>query len=238
MTSPRTESRPSRLYRNLYSVLCGQHPQLYPWHLQWLAGRALYARLRNVLPSIGNVAGFKVLDVGCGGKPYRSWFGSIEQYTGVDVFPGPQVDVVITSGHNWPFPDCSFDAVLCTQVLEHVQHLDHAVSELTRVLKPNGIAIVTVPFLYNQHGAPFDFRRFTATGARALFGDVVVVEFLNWWDEALGHNLPLRLAKAILLPLTIVLSLLVNLFGLALDSIDRTQAFYANVFMVLRKRGH
>lgn len=48
--------------------------------------------------------------------------------------------------HHMPFPDSSFDAVLCNHVLEHVDNDIQAMTEILRVLRPNGYAILQVPF--------------------------------------------------------------------------------------------
>jgi SAM-dependent methyltransferase len=50
--------------------------------------------------------------------------------------------------HEIPFPENSFDVVLCNHVLEHVQDDIKALSEIKRVLRPKGFAILQVPFFY------------------------------------------------------------------------------------------
>jgi SAM-dependent methyltransferase len=251
MTSSAAGSRFGRWYEVIYDRICGRHPNLRPWHFQWLDARPLYGWLRRVLPRLGGGSERIVLDVGCGAKPYRSWFGPVRQYTGIDVFPGPEVDIVVAPNARWPFGDAAFDVVLCSQVLEHVEHLQHTVSEISRVLKPSGRALISVPFLYNEHGAPFDFRRLTVHGVRLLFADLrvetlaplggvgstIAILFLNWWDQALTRTYSLRLLKALLLPATIVVSAALNLIALMLDSIDKTQSFYSNILVIVSKEG-
>lgn len=56
-----------------------------------------------------------------------------------------------------PAPDSSFDAVLCSEVLEHVPEPTHALDEFQRLLKPGGILILTAPFGSNVHMAPYHF---------------------------------------------------------------------------------
>lgn len=56
-----------------------------------------------------------------------------------------------------PAPDDSFDAILCSEVLEHVPEPTHALDEFTRLLKPGGVLILTAPFASNVHMAPFHF---------------------------------------------------------------------------------
>jgi len=56
-----------------------------------------------------------------------------------------------------PAPDASFDAILCSEVLEHVPEPGHALDEFTRLLKPGGVLILTAPFASNVHMAPYHF---------------------------------------------------------------------------------
>lgn len=235
-----------RLYRRVYDALCGRSPHERPWHFQWLSTLHLHKRLCALLAGYGG----RVLDVGCGDKPYRAWFGAVSEYVGIDVAPGPAVDIVVTQGEPWPLPDGHYDVVLSTQVIEHVDNLEFALAQITRVLKPGGLVILSFPFLYNVHGAPFDYRRFTHYGAGKLLpgyeilhletqggiGSTLVILLLNWIDAALSGSAIPRILKGLLLPVFVVLSLLLNLIGLALDAIDRTASFYSNVLLVVRKQ--
>jgi SAM-dependent methyltransferase len=145
-----SESRLGRLYRVVYEGICGRIPNERPWHFQWLTRRLLRRALKPVLAKLSG----RVIDVGCGSKPYRLYFGAVSEYIGLDIFPGPQVDVHVQPGMPWPLEDNRFDVVLCTEVLEHVQDLGQMLGELFRVLAPGGILVVTTPFIYNVHGAP------------------------------------------------------------------------------------
>ncbi len=107
----------------------------------------------------------KILDVGCGLKPYRSLFAT-ENYTGIDIEGGGHTDdaKVVDAyfdGHNIPFPDNSFDTIICTQVLEHADSPEILVKEISRVLEDGGRAFFSMPFIYPEHETPYDFRRFT-----------------------------------------------------------------------------
>ncbi len=107
----------------------------------------------------------KILDVGCGIKPYRELFHS-HSYTGIDIAGGGHTDEakmvdVFYDGKNIPFPNESFDTIICTQVLEHADDPEVLAKECVRVLKPGGRAFFSMPFMYPEHEIPFDFRRFT-----------------------------------------------------------------------------
>ena len=107
--------------------------------------------------------GSSVLDVGCGEQPFR---GRIEArggtYLGCDISQtaGKSVGVIGTITR-LPFADRSFDVVLSSEVLEHVENPDGAFGEMLRVLKEGGYLIVTTPFLYPLHEEPDDYHRLT-----------------------------------------------------------------------------
>jgi len=67
---------------------------------------------------------------------------------------------------------------LCFQLLEHVDDTAAVVSEIYRVLKNGGYAIVTAPFMAAQHGHPSDFHRFTLAGIEWYFahGGFTIIE--------------------------------------------------------------
>ena len=73
------ESRFGRTYRIIYDKLCGRYPNLRPWHFQWLDAYYLSRNLKRLLPTLGG----RVLDAGCGSKPYREWFGPVTEYVGL-----------------------------------------------------------------------------------------------------------------------------------------------------------
>lgn len=228
-------------YRKLYVRLCGPDTKPLPWHFQWLSAYYLRRQLSTALPDLKGT----VLDVGCGDKPYSAWLSSADHHIGIDVYPGPRVDHVVQPNTPWPQGDASCDAILATQVLEHVSDLDHTLKEMRRTLRPGGTVIATVPFLFNEHGAPHDYRRFTRFGAADWFpgwqmvrcvpqggiGSTLATLLLNWVDTALNGSKPLRLLKALLLPLWIPFSLATNLAALVLDQLDRTDAFYSNLMV-------
>jgi SAM-dependent methyltransferase len=122
---------------------------------RWLAARA-------------DLVHGRLLDLGCGNQPFAGWYGPLaDEVVPVDAAPIPgvrQVDL----GARLPFADASFDTVLCTQVLEHVDGIEVAAAEIARVLRPGGHALVTVPFLYPTHEAPYDFQRLTHLGLASL----------------------------------------------------------------------
>jgi SAM-dependent methyltransferase len=234
-------------YRAFYRAICGQHPNLRPWHFQWLGGSILYRSLRPVLAQVEG----EVLDVGCENSPYRAWMPRARGYVGLDVRPGPGVDVVVSPDDPWPLPDRRFDSVVCTQVLEHARFPEHTLAEIRRVTRPGGSLILSVPFIYNEHAVPDDYRRLSMHGVRALLEDEWEIDhllpqgavgssigmlLLNWLELTLTRSGARILALLAFLPAWIALSALVNLAGALFDRLDRTGQFYGNVLVVATRR--
>ncbi len=126
---------------------------------------------KGVISHAGKFNG-KVIDLGCGSRPYESLFVNASDYIGVDVeisghdHEGEDIDVYYDC-NTLPFDDESVDGYLCFYVLEHIENLDEVMSEVTRTLKPEGKILITIPFLWHEHEAPYDFRRFTSFGLKS-----------------------------------------------------------------------
>jgi len=130
---------------------------------------------------LGHRSDAAVLDVGCGEKPYLPFLSPYTQrYVGVDSAPGSQVDEV-AEAESLPFEDQSFDLVLCTQVLEHVQDPGATLSEIYRVLQPGGAALVSTHGVFLYHPDPpdsdQDYWRWTHAGLEKTIRDS------GDWDE-------------------------------------------------------
>ena len=115
-------------------------------------------------------AGLRVLDVGCGVKPYRPFFAQAATYVGTDVTATPHADLV-GPVEALPLDDASFDLVLCNQVLEHCDDPPQAVRELRRVTAPGGRVLASTHGVQVYHPSPHDLWRWTHTGLERLFRD-------------------------------------------------------------------
>ena len=116
--------------------------------------------------------GSEIVDVGCGLQPYRHFFLHT-RYVGIDVeASGRKAEEKCADeyfdGIRIPLESESFDAVLCTEVLEHAVDPELLVAEIFRILRPGGHLCVTVPFMWGLHELPYDFRRFTSFGLAKL----------------------------------------------------------------------
>lgn len=174
----------------------------------------------------------RLLDVGCGSKWKADLVGDlVDAYVGLD-HPGSMHDrsVVDVFGRAdaMPLADATFDAVLCTSVLEHLEDPAAALREARRVLRPGGVGIYTTPMLWHVHEAPRDFYRFTPYGLRHLFEaagwDVVSCEPMAGWAftaiAECGYH-AMAVAPRVLRPLARTFVAAGNAVAPVADAIDR-----------------
>lgn len=127
--------------------------------------------LKSILSFRENMTG-RMMDFGCGSKPYKSIF-KVTEYIGVDYEnPGhphtnEQIDVYY-DGKTLPFPENHFDSIFSTEVIEHIFNLPEILKELNRVLKPGGKILLTCPFAICEHEIPNDFARYTSFAMKHL----------------------------------------------------------------------
>ncbi len=109
----------------------------------------------------------RILDVGCGSKPYRKYFNASE-YIGLEIEGRNKLADRHYDGQVFPFKDGEFDSVFTSQVLEHVFNPEEFFLEINRVLKGGGLLLLTVPFIWDEHEQPFDYARYSSFGLRHL----------------------------------------------------------------------
>jgi SAM-dependent methyltransferase len=125
----------------------------------------MYYLIKDLKAAVGQYASGKILDVGCGNKPYEHFFQHIDQYVGCDVVQSSLSKVdVICKATQLEFDDASFDTVFTTQVIEHVEDPGRMLSEIYRILKPGGYLILSAPLTWEIHEAPYDYFRYTKYG--------------------------------------------------------------------------
>lgn len=128
--------------------------------------------LKGIMENIHLMKG-KMLDFGCGSKPYKALF-DVDEYIGLDFegeghsHEGESIDYFY-DGKTIPFEDNTFDSIFSSEVFEHIFNLEEIMKELYRVLKPNGKILVTCPFAIAEHEMPNDYARYTSVGLKHLF---------------------------------------------------------------------
>lgn len=122
-----------------------------------------------------------VLDIGCGNKPYQHLFIDISRYIGIDYAKYAKYGRYQSAGPDYffsdtytatgilPFTDCTFNNIVCFQVLEHHPDPRMLVRESIRVCMSGGFIIFTCPFLSGIHDEPHDYQRFTRFGLSYIF---------------------------------------------------------------------
>lgn len=149
------------------------HPFLF-W-LRCLVDLQLGTIVKELRPALAQVTG-SVLDVGAGQSPWRDWLPAATSYQGIDVryagefgMDSNRSDIVYYDGRVMPFDDATFDCVLCIEVLEHSGDPQLLVSEIARVVRPEGTVLLTVPWSARLHHLPHDYHRFTRMRLQDLF---------------------------------------------------------------------
>lgn len=125
---------------------------------------------RDLYKAIQTYATGKLLDIGCGNKPYESWTkGRVLEYIGCDIIQSSSNKVdVLCKANNISLESNSFNTVLSTQVIEHVEDHQGLVNEAYRLLKKDGYFILSGPMYWNLHEEPYDFFRFTKHGFKYI----------------------------------------------------------------------
>lgn len=101
-----------------------------------------------------------------------------KKYVGADMAHGTGVDVILDL-HNINLPSESIGTVVSCDTMEHVEFPRKALSEIYRILKPDGILIVSSVMLYHIHAAPNDYWRFTPEGFKSLLSQFPSV-YVDW----------------------------------------------------------
>jgi SAM-dependent methyltransferase len=178
-------------------------PQVYQVGLSNALARKIW--VEGALAKIP--AGARLLDAGAGESPYRVACRHLEyvsqdlaKYDGFGNAVGLQtgqwntssIDIVSDIAEI-PEPNASFDAILCTEVLEHVPNPVSAIKELARLLKPGGTLILTAPFCSLTHFAPYHYstgftRYFFATHLRNFGFEVVEMTPNGNFFEYIGQE--------------------------------------------------
>ena len=141
--------------------------------VETLRGKDSYRFLSNRM-LVGKELYGKVLDIGGGsnrGSHFRYFsFRRWHRIQTVDINPKEHPDIVAdVSKERLPIETGTVDTVLCMNILEHVEDLEHTLKEVHRVSKEGGVVYAVVPFFVRVHPTPSDFRRLTAEGLEQAF---------------------------------------------------------------------
>ena len=141
------------------------------WDTDWLVLRGMFAAIDGLAARL-SAPGKVALDFGCGAKPYAPLFtGRGVTYVGADLGPSALCggDVEIHADGTLASADRSADLVVSFQVLEHVRDIDTYFREAHRVLRDDGLMLLSTHGTWLYHPHPEDHRRWTRHG---LTGDI------------------------------------------------------------------
>lgn len=181
-----------------------------------------------------------LVDIGSGMAPYEPFFKPyVKKYIKMDGFyyKNGKSDL-IGDALSIPLKNNSVDTILCTQVLEHLQYPQKAVDEIHRVLKPNGVCILTTHMANPLHGEPHDYFRFTKYAFTAVlfknFKSVKVKEnggALLSISQFICWGLSEKLPRIISLPIITLINLIIK----PLDKIMFSDVFTTNYIVIAKK---
>ncbi len=115
--------------------------------------------------------------MGCGLKPWRELLPKETiEYLGVDFDKNNSSADIIAPAHDLPIPDSAFNALVYSEVLEHMEDLPSTLKEMRRVAELDALVFISSPFVFPEHGRPYDFQRLTRYFyKRALKTDEIVI---------------------------------------------------------------
>lgn len=216
----------------------------YNWLIFRLINPALEKKLKKYAQG-------RMIDIGCGEKPYKEMASSfVTEHIGVDhndTFHNKSNIDLFGNAYHIPEQDESFDTVLCTYVLEHLEEPSEAIAEAYRVLKTGGYAIYTVPFFWHLHEEPRDFYRYTKWGLKYLFEkngfEIIEIQplsgFIVTFAQELCYFLVLFRRGGKLNPLWWIIPVVTSIiqsFAYLLNKIDPTKQFSIEYLCVARKK--
>ena len=212
----------------------------------WLIFKIINPNLEEALRKYGRG---KMIDIGCGEKPYLDMASKyVDEHIGLDhqdsMHDTSNVNI-IGSAYEIPSANNTYDTILCTDVLEHLEKPDYAIREAFRVLKPGGYGIYSVPLFWHLHEEPRDFYRFTKYGLEHLFTncnfEVIEIIALSGFWVTFGQELSYYLwgftrkwkglFKPIIYPVVYIIQWVVYL----LNKIDNSKKYTMEYIAVIRK---
>jgi len=178
----------------------------------YFARKGLYL---NVSEFIGSLSG-RVLDIGCGTKPYES-LCRIEEYVGLEIDDEGSRNHshadVFYDGKTLPFTDKEFDSIISNQVFEHVFNPHEFLTEVNRVTKINGLMLLTVPFVWDEHEQPYDYARYSSFGLKHILNEHGF-QILEHRKSNNGIEIIFQLINAYLYKITLTKNRYVNLLSM------------------------
>lgn len=133
----------------------------------YFVAKEVYHNMSTLAPVLSG----RLLDIGCGTKPFEFMF-NVDEYIGLEINEEGRQNHshadILYDGEVMPLEDKSFDSVFSSEVLEHVFNPDTFLKEANRVMKMNGLFLLSTPFFWEEHGQPYDYARYTSFGLKYI----------------------------------------------------------------------
>ena len=156
-----------------------------------------------------------LLDIGCGRMPYKKrLLPKIKRYIGLDspvtakMYHGENKPDIFADANKIPLVNKSIDTILSLQVLEHLSEPQKSLSEIKRLLKKNGMLILSTVQYYPLHDEPYDFYRYTKYGLINLLKEQGF-KIIKFKEEG---NVFILMGQSFNIYLMLVLKKLINTF--------------------------
>lgn len=196
-----------------------------------------------------------VYDFGCGERPYEVDILKVaDHYIGIDwggTLHNLKADIVSDLNKPLPIESEVADTVISFQVMEHLYDPQVMLNEAYRVLKKNGNIVLTVPFQWWIHEAPYDYFRYTPYGLKYMFDkagfkDITITTnggFFVMWILKMNYfsarfirgPRPLKWAiRGVLTPLWLISQVLAPF----LDKLDRKPELEAAGYTVIARKNN
>ncbi len=236
-------------------ILTGENkaPNIYITNMGYLNHKYLQ---KSFIKSLSYING-KCADIGSGNAIYKEMILEyVDEYIAVDkanvhkhMFQTSKEKFIDADIKDLPFISNSIDTIILTQVLEHIDEPFKALNEVKRVLKKDGILILSVPFIYHAHATPYDYFRFSEYGLKSIcknysfeilefhqqgYVGTTLVSILNGflWEIASKNKI---LRNTLFLPFLLLIFTINNIIGLFLDKF-KNKNFTPNFWLIIKNK--
>lgn len=222
-------------------------------HPFYFSRKGLYKSISQLTPKLSG----KLLDIGCGTKPYQDMC-NVNEYIGLEIDDegnrNHSYADVFYDGKTMPFDNNTFDSVLSSEVFEHVFNPDEFLQEVNRVTKMGGLFLITVPFIWAEHEKPYDYARYSSFGLKYILskngfevvehrksgnGIELIFQLINHYPYGIvfpGNKYVGKVLKSITRLVRTLIRAPINVTGLILSKIlPRNDDLYLDNVILVRK---